>query len=264
MKPAVATGIVVTLLLSCRAWAASEVDDRLTLMASGSTLTHADNGGAAAVGWLHNFNASAILGAAAQYQTIANSHWTFGSLSLAYGLGEAAHRSNFYAEVDEGSGADPAHSYDYSIVGGGLFQNLTRQLLVQLEDKQIDIDTTHGNLPKVGVQFVWSPTLLTGVAYAHSVSGNLGTRLWSARIDRYGKTLNLIVGGATGKATPAVVDLQTGIRTPGLTLNEGFLGITKPFPRVEVTLLGDYLKIANIERVTLTLNCTVRLRSVAR
>ena len=50
---------------------------------------------------------------------------------------------------------------------------------VQLEARQIDIDTTHGNLPKLGLTYLWTPRLLTNVSYAHSVGGNLGTELTS-------------------------------------------------------------------------------------
>ena len=260
MKLRVTTGILVTAFWAGQVWAAegAPAHDRLTLMASGSTLTDADDGAGAAIGWLHNFRSGAIVGLGAEYQTIADSEWKFGSLSFAMGRGQANSRTNFYADIHEGSGNDDTHSYDYSVVAAGFYQNVTRQLSIQLEDKQIDIDTTHGNLPKLGAQFLWSPTLLTGVSYAHSVSGDLGTRLWSLRIDRFGKKVNLIAGGATGKASPAVVDLQ-GIRTPGVTLHEGFVGIAKPFSRVDLTLLGDYIKIAGTERFTVTLNGTIRL-----
>jgi hypothetical protein len=239
----------------------SQSDDRLTLTANGSTLTGTNGGGGGAIGWLHTFNANAIVGVAGEYQTIADSRWKFGSVNVALGHGPAEHRSSFYAEGHVGSGDDAVHSFDYTIVAAGLIQNVTRQLSVQLEDKRIDIDTTHGNLPKLALQFLWSPSLLASASYAHSVSGNLGTKLGSVRIDRYGKTVNLIVGGAGGKASPAVVDLQTGLTQPGLTLREGFIGVARPFRRFELTLLGDYLKLAETERVTLTLNCTVHLRS---
>lgn len=234
--------------------------DRLTLMVSGSTLSQADDGGGAGIGWLHNFSPSTVLGLGGEYQTLANSEWKFGSFNFAFGVGPAAHRSNFYVEAHEGSGHDDAHSYDYSVAAAGMYQSFTRQLSLQIEDKQIDIDTTHGNLPKVGVQYLWSPKLLTALSYAHSVSGDLGTRLGTARVDVFGKHVNFILGGAGGQASPAVIDIQTGIKTPGLTMREGFIGLSKPFSRVDLTVLGDYLKIGDTERVTLTLNGTVRLR----
>ena len=68
----------------------------------------------------------------------------------------------------------------------GLSQNLTKKFSVQLEGRQIDIDTTHGNLPKLSLTYLWSPRLLSNISYARSVGGNLGTELTAARIDYYG------------------------------------------------------------------------------
>ncbi len=258
----IANALLTTTLLACPALALAQsgVDDRLVASANGSTLSGTNGGGGGSLGWLHNFNPNAIVGLSGEYQTLAGSKWGFGSLNVAFGRGQANTRSNYYAEAHVGSGDDAVHSYDYSVYAAGLIQNVTHQLALQIEDKQIDIDTTRGNLPKVGLQFVWSPSLLTTAAYSHSVNGNLGTRLGTVRLDHYGKSFNVIVGGAGGKASPAVVDIQTGISTPGLTLREGFVGFTKPFSNVDLTLLGDYLKLADIERVTVTLNCIVHLR----
>ena len=268
MRISRAPGLALLAMLACPALAlaaeGAQTNDRLIASANGSTLTGTNGGGGGSLGWLHNFNASTVVGLAGEYQTLAGSRWKFGSLNLAFGAGQAQRRSNLYAEAHVGNGDDDVHAYDYAIYAAGLIQNLTRQLSVQVEDKQIDIDTTHGNLPKVGLQFLWSPHWLTAASYSHSVSGNLGTRLGSVRVDHFGKTVNFIVGGAGGKASPAVVDIQTGSVQPGLTLREGFVGVSKPFSRVDVTVLGDYLKLADTERVTLTVNCTVHLHGRAR
>ena len=252
-------------IIACPALAAAQsgVDDRLTISANGSTLSPSsagNGGGGGAIGWLHNFNSDAIVGVAGEYQTLAGSSWAFGSVNLALGRGQAGHRSNYYAEAHVGSGDDDVHNYDYSVFAAGLIQSLTRQLAIQIEDKQIDIDTTRGNLPKLGLQMLWTPSLLTSASYSHSVSGNLGTRLGLVRLDHYGKGYNFIFGAAGGKASPAVVDLRTGIQTPGLTLREGFIGFSKPFSRTDLTVVGDYLNLADTERVTLTVNCIFHLR----
>jgi hypothetical protein len=241
------------------AFAAPGTDDRLTLSANGSTLSHADDGGGAAIGWLHNFNSNAIVGAAAEYQSLADSHWSFGSLSMSFGSGSAEHKTTFYADGHLGSGVEGSKDFDYATWVAGVYQNVTHQLILQLEDKQIDIDTTHGNLPKFGIQYLIGPRLLGTVSYAHSVSGNLGTRLGFVRLDYYGKGYNVIFGGAGGKASPDVVDIR-GLVAPGITLREGFAGVGRTFGRTDMTLLGDYIKLgSSTERFTLTLNATVHL-----
>jgi hypothetical protein len=242
--------------------AAPGADDRLALALNGSTISHADDGGGGSFAWLHNFNANSILTVGGEYQTIAHSHWSFGTLNVTLGGGSAEHRSTFYGEARVGSGNDGVQPFDVRQYQVGLIQNVTHQFALQFEDKQIDIARTRGNLPKFGLQMLWSPRLLTQVAYSHSVSGNLGTRLGSARVDYYGKGFNIIAGGAGGKASPDIVDLH-GLLQPGLTLREGFAGVGKTFSRVDLTLLGDYIKIGETERVTVTLTGIVHLRGGA-
>jgi hypothetical protein len=252
--------LLIAIACPALAFAGPGADDRLTFSANGSTLSHADGGGGAAIGWLHNFNSSAIVGVAGEYQELADSHWSFGSLSASFGSGSATHKTTFYADGHLGSGVEGSRDFDYATWVAGIYQNVTHQLILQLEDKQIDIDTTHGNLPKFGIQYLIGPRLLTTVSYAHSVSGNLGTRLGFLRLDYYGKNYSLIFGGAGGKASPDVVDIR-GLVAPGLTLREGFAGVGRSFGRTDLTLLGDYIKLgSSTERITLTLNATVHLR----
>jgi hypothetical protein len=247
--------------LASAVWAAppAPATDRLTFMAQGVDWDRASDGGGASVGWLHNFNSNLLLGLAGEYQHLSDTHWAFGTLNLAYGLGQADHRSTYYIEVRQGSGDDAAGSFGYSMTTIGLIQNLTHQLSLQIEDKQIDIENTHGNLPKLGLQYLWSPRLLTTVAYQQSTSPHeLGTKLWSVRGDYYGKHLNLIAGGAGGRATPVVFNVQ-GNDVPGLQSREGYIGVTKPFSRMDVTLTADYLKLGDFKRKQLSLSGAVFL-----
>ena len=264
MKARLVAGVALVFFSVHAVAGVDESDDRLTLMASHLSLSDADGGEGFSAGWLHNFDATKIVGLAVEHQTLADVHWTFGTLDLSVGLGQADRRSTMYLDARAGSGSDPRNSFKYQIVSVGLIQSLTHRFALQIEDKQIDVDTTHGNLPKVGAQFLWTPTLLTSLSYSHSLGDSLGTRLWSARVDRYGKQFNFILGGAAGQASPVLFDKLTGLRTPGQTLKEGFFGFTKPFPRVDVTLLGDYLRLNQQDRKTVTLSAIVHLRAPAR
>lgn len=235
--------------------------DRLMLSANGSTLTDTSGGGGGSVHWLHEMNAGTLIGAGVDYQTIADSHWTYGALRGALiRTGQANARWAFYGDIRQGSGSDVGDSFTYSIVAAGIAYTMAGGLSLQLDDQQIDVDTTHGNLPKLSLGYLWNPRLLTGVSYAHSVSGNLGTDLVSARIDYYGRSLNLLAGGAYGDAAPAVLNLPIGVAQPGRTLREVFVGLSKPFSRAEVMLVTDYQELAGSERVTLTLTYTIHLR----
>src|SRR5690606_34997729 len=126
--------------------------------------------------------------------------------------------------------------------------------------RQIDVDRSEGNLPKLGVTIVWTPQWLTSISYAHSIGGNLGTELTSARLDRQGQRINVFIGGATGTADPVVLNLQPGLTLPVSNLREGFAGIGISFLRGQIQLVGDYLESGDSERITVTLSFTAFFR----
>jgi hypothetical protein len=239
---------------------AAEIDarppNRLILSASGVRLTDIDDGGGGSLNYLHYLTPDALVGVGAEHQFIADSEWTFGSLRGAYGFGAAERRTTVFGELHVGQGDEDGRDFDYGVAVLGLSQSLSSKFSVQLEARQIEVDRSHGNLPKLGLTYVWSPQWLTNISYAHSVGGNLGTELTSARIDRYGKRLNLFIGGATGSADPVVLNLPPGAGPPVNDLNQGFAGVAKTFSRGEVQLVGDYLESGDSERITVTLNFT--------
>jgi hypothetical protein len=254
-----ATSLAITLCptlgMSADGPSAPQPDDRLILGANGSTLTGSSGGGGASVTWLHGMSASSLIGVGAQYQTIADSHWSFASLTGS--LTRA--RWSFYGEVHQGAGKIGQGDFDYSVLSAGANYTLIPGLSLQIEDRQIDIDTSHGNLPKLGFSYFWNPKLATGLWYARSVGGNLGTKLVSTRIDYYGARASFLAGGAVGPAAPAIVNLQTGI-TQERRLKQVFVGVGKPFSRADLQLVVDYLDLTASDRLTVSLTCNVRLR----
>lgn len=248
--------------------AAAEIDarppDRLTLSAYSSRLIDVDNGGGGSLNWLHYFTPGAILGLGAEHQFIADAKLTFGSVRGALSHGEAASRFTVFGEANYGSGDDSGRGFDYGVAALGLNRALTQKLSVEIEGRQIDIDKSHGNLPKLGLNYVLTPHLLSYVSYAHSVGGNLGTELTSARLDYYGRRVTMKIGGSAGRADPSVLVLQPGITLPAAKSRQGFVGIGKSFSRGEVQLLGDYLKTGDSKKVTLTLSFTAYLGSRGR
>jgi len=233
---------------------ASAADDRIALSANGSTLPGTNGGGGGSVAWLHNFDADMLAGVAVEHQVISIAHWTFGSVngSLTRELGDA--RYSFYGEAHEGAGDDGPHAFKYSIVAAGVIGTYFHRLSAQLEDRQFEVERTHGNLPKLGLSYLWNPHVLTAVSYAYSVGGNLGTHLTSARIDMYGSEVNFLAGVAFGQVAPTVIGLE--IVLPGKTLKEGYVGMTKklPYRRGDLTLVVDYQDLSGSNRVAVTLS----------
>jgi len=246
------------------AGAAAAVDQRLVLSTDGSTLSGGSGGGGGSATWVGSITTDAVIGAGAEYQQIATAHWTTGVFSGSLAVGQGQVKSHLYVDVHEGSGDIGTHAFHYSLAAGGVLGALTPRLSVQLEERRIDIDTSHGNLPKLGLSFRITPPLLASVSYAYSLGGNLGTKLTTLRLDYSGQSLSALAGAVWGPAAPAVFDLFGQVVRPGPTLAEGFVGIGKPVGRTEWLLVGDYQDVGGTRRTTVTLACTVHLRARAQ
>jgi hypothetical protein len=257
-----AAAAMLVLAPHASAQSASGRDDRLAVMASGSTLTNTNGGWGASALWLHNFSASTLLGLGGEHQTIGDARWSFGRLTFNQGFGAASSRTNVYLEGSVGSGRDRAHSYDYDIVAAGLYQNFTRQLVAQLEDKWIDVDTTRGHLPKAAIGYLWSTRLQTTVGYTRSVSGTLDTHQGLARIDGYTKTMNLFAGTAIGKTATITINVPVG--GPSKFAHEYYVGAGRDFARADTKVILDYIRLTDSNHWTLSFNATLHKRIAAR
>lgn len=253
---------ILGLLAPCAAAvAASTSSDRISLTGNGSTLTGTNGGEGGAIGWLHNFDPNSLLTLGAEHQRLGVAHWTFGSVSGAISNELGNGRYTFSGEAHEGSGMDGPHSLEYRIEALQVTGTYFHRLSLQLEARRIDVETLHGNLPKITLSYLWTPHWETSFARSDSWGGNLGTQLNSLRIDHYGKSVNLLAGGSYGRASPIIIAL--GIVSPGHILREGYVGASRTFARrTEVTLTGDYLNLSGSKRATLTLSFMIHLGSV--
>jgi hypothetical protein len=231
---------VVTLVIPVRALCADLSDDRIALIGNGSSLTGTSGGGGASAGWIHNFDPDTLVGVAAEYQALSVSHWTFGSLNGAITRGPGNQRYTFYGEAHEGAGDDGPNAFKYRIEAIGVTGTYVHRLSATVEDKQVNVETTHGNLPKVQLAYLWNPRFQTTVGYQYSFGGNLGTRLTTARIDVYASHVSFLVGGAVGQASPSVLGIN--LTLPPRNLKEGYVGVIKSFPKLrgDLTLTADY------------------------
>jgi hypothetical protein len=252
----IAVGAV--LLLGC-ALSASAAEDKLVFSANGMTLTGDHGGAGGAATWLRQFDTGSLVGLGAEYQQIYNSHWTLGTFNGALKLGQGSIKTSLYAEAHVGSGATAGEPFDYRNIAGGFISALTPWLSVQLEERYIDIQPSHGNLPKLGLSFRLATKVLASVSYAQSFGGNLGTKLGTARLDYVGTPLSWLIGGAYGPVAPRVLNLIGQTVGPPKTLKEGFVGAGKSFGRTDWQLIGDYQDLEGFKRTTITLNCTVHL-----
>jgi len=252
------------------AWAptapAAPTSDNLVFSANGSTLTGASGGGGGSLTWLHDFS-SGVLGVGGEYQTLAGAHWEFGSLSGSVSTGDSSAKWTFSGDAHAGDGdidtVNGLHRFDYDVEGADVTGTFGGKVTLQLEGRQYDIDTTHGTMPKAGLGVLWTPHWQTTVSYARSVNGNLGTEIETLRIDHFSHVVSWLVGGASGHVAPPVVNLYTGTTGPAPQYREGYVGLSKSFTRSDWSILGDYLKVANERRITLTIVCTLHVGSAS-
>jgi hypothetical protein len=205
-----------------------------------------------------------VISAGAEYQQIANSHWTNGVLSGSFGVGSGTPATTIYFEAHEGAGDIARRAFNYSVVTAGLFTTPTDWLTVQLEERRIDVDTSHGNLPKLGLSFHVAKPLIVSVSYADTAGGNLGTQLTTLRFDYVGPALNAFAGAARGHAAPAVLNLLGQVVQPSPKLTELFAGVGRSFGWATWQLLADYADLEGFKRTTITLSCTLPLDGGAR
>lgn len=224
--------------------ASAQPSDRLTISGDGATLTNTNGGGGGSIGYLHFLSPDGVIGAGVEHQQLYTADWTFGSLNAAYShpLTETT-RWNVHGEIHEGAGSVARQGFRYGIEALGIGSSIPGGLALDLEERQIDVATDHGSLPKVSLAKAWGTHLLTTVAYAHSVGGNLNTNYTLARVDLYSKVMNLILGGSIGRVNPVVLSIDGLLQGETLHSNEVFAGIGKRVGAFEVSLLGDYIDL---------------------
>jgi len=236
----------------------SVTEDRLLFSADGAWLTGGSGGAGGSALWSHTFAPGDVLGAGVEQQRIATAHWTTGALSGSLALGTDMSAISVYGEAHEGAGDVGQRAFHYSVIAVG-FLKAIEWLSVQLEERRIDVDTSHGNLPKLTLAFRVATSLLLSASYADTVGGNLGTRLTTLRVDYAQQPVTALAGVARGQAAPAVLNLLGQTVEPGPHLTELFAGLGRSVGRADWQLLADYQDLGGIKHTTVTLLCTLHL-----
>jgi hypothetical protein len=237
---------------------AAAAEDKLVLSGNGMTLSGDHGGGGGGATFLTQFDSGNLIGIGLEYQQIYNSHWSNGVFNGAFRLGGSM-KTTLYTEGHLGGGETAGEAFGYTNVDAGFISALTPWLSLQLEERYIDIEPSHGHLPKLGLTFRVAQALLASLSYAQSFGGNLDTKLGTARVDYVGAQFSWLAGGAYGPVAPRVLNLIGQTVGPAKTLKEGFIGAGKTFGHADWQLLGDYQDLEGFKRTTITLNCTLHL-----
>jgi hypothetical protein len=236
-------------------------DNRVVLGGSFESLTGIQGGGGGTLGYFSEPNQSTLLGVAADYQTLAGSSWAFGSLSAAYsGPITLSTRWSVHGDLHEGTGRTGSRDWDYSNVGVGGAVTLPLRLTVDFSDRQLDVETSHGNLPTVTLTEALTPHWLSSLAFAESVTGNLSTEYGLARVDFLAPSFGLLGGVSYGRVSPTVINIDGALTAIAYRLTEVFIGVRKRIRRVDLTLLADHVDLAGIQHLTVSVSATVHLK----
>jgi len=242
---------------------AAYYDPRLVFSGNGETFSNDHGGGGGSLNFLSNFGTGNYLGLGAEYQNIAGSHWTLGDFSGGYSFGPGTPRLILYGEGHVGAGDLGIEAFHYTALAGGVIATLNSWLSTQLEERYLDIDKSHGNLPKLAILLRPTLQLLATLSYAQSIGGNLGTKFGTARLDYVSPHFSLLGGVAYGPTAPVVFGILGQVLVPAAILREGFVGVGKTFGRTDWQLIGDFQSIEGLRRTTITLNCTLHLAGSA-
>ena len=237
-------------------------EDRLLVVGSAYDILGTARGFGRQAYWLHDFSSAYKLNAGIDSESVGDADWTVASISGAFihnSTAASPHQYVLSGEIHQGPGHDAAHSYTYQIVAAGVSYAISPSLMMQLEDRYINVDTSQGQLPKLALVLApnshWNSTL----SYAHSISGNLRTELVAARIDVYRSDARMLAGVAFGTNSPAVVNLPTTFATPGLNSREVYAGVARQLHAGELSLVTDVLDLGASRRITLTISYSAHL-----
>ena len=237
----------------------SVVDDRLIVSAEAATLSGAHGGGGGSGTWVEDLT-KGVAALGADYETLGNSHWAYAELLAGFFSGTGS----YYIEVDRGAGdsslAEGNRHFIYRVTAGGAGSTIGDHASVELETRQIDVDSAHGNLPKATFGYEWRPELRTSVAYAHSVTGNLGTEIASLGVQagrdvRDNDRVIWLVGGAFGRVSPPVVNVES--TQPAGQYRQGYVGASNKLFGLRWSVTIDYLTVSGSKRAMLTVTCSL-------
>jgi hypothetical protein len=231
----------------------SVTDDRLIVGANGATVSGAGRGAGGSASWVEDLP-KAVVALTADYQTLGSSRWGYGAISVSFSSGSGT----YYAEINRGAGenglADGNHHFAYDAATIGAGATIGKKVSLQLETRQIDIDTAHGNLPKATFEYLWLPGLRTSATYARSVTGNLGTKITALGLE-YDRTVTWLAGAGAGHVSPPIVNLESSQSVA--QYRQAYVGISTEPASTVWSVVIDHLRVGGIRRTMLSVTCSL-------
>lgn len=223
--------------------------DTMFLNLEFSSLSSASGGGRVAVDWLRAAEGGLDYLAGISYARLADNDWAVGHFGAFSRIGD---HLSWRGDLHLGTGNRADRSFDYQMVEAGLtWEIVDQRLYLDIEDRYLDIDTTHGNLLELGVTFLPRPRYASKLAYIRSTGGNTESDFVSGRLDIFAGRHRFLGGFAVGRTRPEAVATFGG---DAAELEQVFVGMAVPISGPELTVVLDLLRLDEVERATLTLS----------
>jgi hypothetical protein len=191
------------------------------------------NGSAASLDWVHPIARGSLSMLGASWKQVGAYH------RLLTDIGGEAHpadaRYSFGGELDVGPVEDGGNSYYHLQTSEHVSYEATASHSVVAEHRYISAGALRGQLLSAAWRYAPRPTLTFELKQALTVSGNLGSRATSARLDYLGAA-QMFTGAAVGRAAPQLVDAPIPVRGD---FSQYYVGLAIPIGSTTFTVVID-------------------------
>jgi hypothetical protein len=192
------------------------------------------NGSATNLNWVHPIAGGSISILGASWKQVGAYH------RLLADIGGETHpadaRYSIGGELDVGPVEDGGNSYYHLQTSEHVSHEVTAGHSVAAEHRYISAGPLHGQLLSAAWRYAARSTLTFEIKQAVTVSGNLGSRATSARLDYLGAA-QMFAGGAVGRTAPQLVDAPIPVR--GGDFSQCYVGLALPIGRTTFTVVVD-------------------------
>src|SRR5689334_13151466 len=240
-------------------------DNSILVTASADRFNSGDLGSNASLDWIHHFASrpglqrTHTLGVAAF--SAGDSRWSFAKLGAAYSLSDSI---TVQGQASVGGGKAAGEGFGYQVYDSSVSAKVDPRAYIRLGHQFYQIAGSRSHLLKPGLVLVPTHRVQADLTYARSVSGNIGSQFFSARIDFSTRTIDWLGGFSAGDSTPANLNLEIGSTSHTQNFRDVFMGASFRLPQSVLTVMADFLDTQPGNRSRLTIAWKVPIGTLNR
>ena len=244
---------------------AASSDNSILVAASADRFSSGDLGLNASLDWIHHFASRTgvqrthTLGAAVY--SAGDSRWSFAKLGAAYPLIDYL---TVQGQASVGGGKTAGQGFGYQVYDSSVSAKADPRAYFRLGHQFYQIAGSRSHLLKPGLVLVPTHQVQADLTYARSVSGNIGSRFFSGRIDFSTRTIDWLGGFSSGDSTPENLNLEIGSTPRTQRFRDVFMGASFRLPQSVLTVMADFLDTQPGNRSRLTIAWKVPIGTLDR